>query len=132
MPAQYEANPLPYMLRELTGKLRLIRPVSPLTYAFEEGQAVALGQQPRAAEAFGLECHQRTSRVFVVLVDRKGARSEQCTEAATGAALNHDDAAACAERAECLFLHRDALLGPHVRHQHLLDVTTDSVEVRVL
>src|SRR5688572_25656005 len=117
MPAGYIANPLPYISRELLGKLRVICCVSPLTYAFEEGQAAALGQQPRRAEPFGFEGDERASGRSVVRVDRNRRRAEQRTQAAARCALDHDDTAARRERAKSLLQCRDPLLWPHRRQQ---------------
>jgi hypothetical protein len=61
MPAPIKANLLPYLWRDLLGKLRVTRELSPLTYAFEEGQTVALGQQARRAESLGLERRHRAA-----------------------------------------------------------------------
>jgi hypothetical protein len=107
--------------------MRVTGAVSTLTYAFEEGQPIALCESSRASKAFGLECSDRATRV--VGIDRRGARGfHQCTQASTRRPLDDDDPAARYESAERLLQGRDPLLGPHARQQPLLIVEHNQVE----
>src|SRR6186997_912810 len=129
MPAHTVANPLPYKWRELLGKLRVTRRLSPLTDAFEEGQPVTFGQQPCGSEALGLQSADGASAGLILRIDEWGGwGSQQGTQTTTCGPLDHDHPAAGRERTVDLLKHADASFRAHPRQQPFLVVDHDQVE----
>ena len=126
MPAHTVANPLPYKWRELLGKLRVTRRLSPLTDAFEEGQPVTFGQQPCGSEALGLQSADGASAGLILRIDEWGGwGSQQGTQTTACGPLDHDHPAAGRERTVDLLKHADAF-----HHLDKIDLSENLLETR--